>query len=255
MLKWIRWSSWLLGLWGANTYGTTVPNPSVRYTISNQTDETITALIQVESDNPRFTTLDTVGVIVNFREGLALIQSPHHTLKPYQKLIIQTNRQYYQTAPLAFDDRCGAYTIQITPSGLSIQADYSFILRRWVIEILIVVLFTLVIKGLPLLLITASGFTYICKPFFVLNGLFSLCLLVLLNFSFGRPVQAGPIELKYTYLTLGLISLLECWWYYQSAQPGQSRIRVLAGTVLGSLIWAFPGYLITVFARFLFAHC
>lgn len=255
MRKGIGLAVWILLMSMASLYATTVPNPSVRYTIRNQTEQNITALIQLESDSPRFSTLDTVGVIVNFREGLALIQSPHHTLKPYQKLIIQTNRQQYQTASLVFDDRCTAYTIQITPAGLSIQADYSFIIRRWVIQILIVVLFTWVIKGIPLLLIAASEFNYIYKPFFALNGFFSLCLLVLLNFSFGRPVQAGPIELTYTYLTLVLISLLECWWYYQSTQPLHSRIRVLAGAILGSLIWAFPGYLITVFALFLFAHC
>lgn len=255
MLKWIGLVVWMLSMSVVSSYATTVPNPSVRYTISNQTDQKITALIQVESDNQRFSTIDTVGIIANFHQGLALIQSRHPTLKPYQKLIIQTNRQQYQTSPLAFDDRCAAYTIQITEAGLSIRDDYSFILRRWVIEILIVVLFTIVIKGTPLLLATASQFKRIHKPFFALNGLFSFCLLVLHNFSFGRPVQAGPIELRYIYLTLLMISLLECWWYYQSIKPLQSRIRMLVGTVVGSLLWAFPGYLITIFALYLFAHC
>ena len=127
-------------------------------------------------------------------------------------------------------------------------------IRRWVIELLIVVSFTLVIKGMPLLLATASGFKQIYKPFLTINGLFSLCLLVLFNCSFGRPVQAGPIESTYIYLTLMIISLLECLCYDQLTRPLPSRIRVVVGVVMGSLIWAFTSYLMTVLARFLVAH-
>ena len=255
MLKWIGLSVWMVWLSVLDSYATTVPNPSIRYTIGNKTGQKIITLIQLESNNQRFLTADTVGIINSFDEGLVIFQSRNRTLKPYQKLIIETNRQQYQTPALLFNDRCKAWTIQLTGTDLSVQDDYSFILRRWVIEILIIVFLTLAIKGVPILLLTASQFRHIYRPFLIMNGLFCLCLLTLLNFSFWGLVQAGPVESKYFYLTLLVVSLVECFWYYRSVVPLQHKIRVLTGTILGSLLWSFPGYMITLFALFLFAHC
>ena len=232
-----------------------MPNPSIRYTINNQTDQRIIAFIQVESDNAAFLQIDTVNVVSGLQEGLLVIQSQHGTLKPYQRLIIQTNQRYYQTPTLNYSDRCAAYSIQITKAGLSVQNDYSFQLRRWAIEVSIVILFTFLIKGIPLLLVAAPYYKRVYLPFFSLNALLVICIVSLLNFSFGRPVQAGPMDLKFFNYTLLATSLSECIWYYRLVEELRSRIRLLIGVVIGSLLWVFPGFLITVFALYLFAHC
>ena len=246
---------WLFYLSLCNALCTTVPNPSIRYTISNQTNQRVTVFIEIESDDPAFSTRDTVRVMTGLQEGLLVVQSPRSTLKPYQRLIILTDQQQYQTLTLAFDDICTAYSIQITPTGLSVREDYSFRLRRWAIEILIVCLFTFAIKGIPLLLVAAPHINKVYVPFTILNGIFIVCFLVLRHYSFGRPVQAGPIEIKVYYSVLLSITLLECFWYYNLVSKARVRTRLVVGTILGSLLWVFPGFLLTVFALFLFAHC
>ena len=252
---WASLSAWFIGLSLSDALCTTVPNPSIRYTINNQTDQRIIAFVQIESDDAAFSKMDTVNVVSGFQEGLLTIQSQRSTLKPYQRLIIQTNQRYYQTPTLDYDSRCAAYFIQVTKAGLSIQDDYSFRFRHWAIQIAIVVLLTLIIKGLPLLLIAAPYYRRVYLPFFTLNALFIVCILSLLNFSFGRPVQAGPMESKFFNYTLLLISILECIWYYKLVGEPRSRIRLTVGVVIGSLLWVFPGFLLTVFALFLFARC
>lgn len=245
---------WLAAIPLSNALCTTVPNSSIRYTIDNQTNQQITTFIQVESDDATFSKIDTVDVVLRFREGLLVVQSQHSTLKPYQRLIIQTNQRQYQTPTLAYDDRCAAYSIQLTKAGLSVQNDYSFRLRRWAIEIGILVLFTCLIRGLPVLLVAAPYFRRVYLPFFILNVCLVICILSLLNFSFGRPVQAGPMDSKFFNYTLLATSLSECIWYYQLEKELRGRIRLTIGVIIGSLLWFFPGFLITLFALGL-AHC
>lgn len=253
--RWALLSAWFVGLALSDALCTTVPNPSIRYTINNQTNQRIITFVQIESDDAAFSKTDTVNVASGFQQGSLTIQSPRSTLKPYQRLIIQTNQRSYQTPTLNYDSRCAAYSIQLTKAGLSIQDDYSFRLRRWTIQLIIVVLLTFLIKGMPLLLVAAPYYKRVYLPFLALNTLFIVCILSLLNFSFGRPVQAGPMELKFFNYTLLLISILECVWYYNLVKELRSRIRLTVGVVIGSLLWVFPGFLLTVFALFLFAQC
>lgn len=255
ILQGIWIAGWLICLALSDAFCTTVPNPSIRYTISNQTKQRVTNFIQIESDDTTFLITDTVRIVPGLQEGLLTVQSQHDSFKPYQRLIIQTDQQQYQTPALALDGNCTAYSIQITRTGLLIQEDYSFRLRRWAIEIIIVCLFTFAIKGIPLLLTAIPYISKVYVPFTVLNGIFIICFLVLGHYSFGRPVQAGPIEPKVYYLVLLAITVAECFWYYNLEIKSKARTRLLAGAVLGSLFWIFPGFLMTVFALFLFAHC
>lgn len=239
-------------------FGTSVPKPSLHYTITNQTSQRIITFIQIESDDPAFSKTDTVNRVAaneQNQSGPVAIQSPHSTLKAYQRLIIQTDQRYYQTPTLLVDDRCKAFSVQITQTGLTVQTDYSLIIRRWVIQLLIVSVHTVLIKGVPLLLLAAPYVKRVYLPFLTINALFMVAILTLLNVSFGRPVQAGPMEIKFFKYTLLAISLLEAIWYYQLSPERGSRIRLMMGILAGSLLWVFPGFLITVFALFLVAHC
>ncbi len=95
------------------------PNPSIRYTISNQTKQRIDYLyVKLSPMILLFLLTDTVRVIPGMREGLLTIQSQHSSFKPYQRLVIQTDQQQYQTSVLTLDDNCAAYSIQITRTGL-----------------------------------------------------------------------------------------------------------------------------------------
>jgi hypothetical protein len=215
----------------------------------------VVAFIQIESDNAAFSTIDTVRVMTGLQEGLLTVQSQHDTLKPYQRLIIQTDRQRYQTPTLAFDNICTAYSIQIRQTGLSIQEDYSFRLRRWAIEIIVVCILTFAIKGSLLFLVAAPHIVKIYIPFIIANGTFVIFFLILHYLRLDRPVRFGTVEMKFYYLTLLSTTLLECVWYYNLVTKSQGRIRIIAGTILGSLFWVFPGFLLILFTLFLFAHC
>ena len=211
--------------------------------------------MQIESDDANLLTADTLPVASDLQEGLLTIQRQHRSFKPYQRLIIQTDQQQYQTPILVFADDCTAYSIQITRTGLLVLDDYSFRLRRWAIEIIIVCLFTFAIKGIPLLLMATPHVSQVYLPFTILNGIFVICFLVLNHFSFGRPVQAGPIEPKIYYLVLLAITVAECFWYYNLEIKSKARTRLVAGAILSSLFWVFPGFIMIILFLFLFAGC
>ncbi len=77
---------------------TSVPPPSVRYKIVNNTKDTIHSLIQIQSDFEDFAMYDTFALenLISNNE-LHLSMDRTDTLKEYQKLIIITGVQTYET--------------------------------------------------------------------------------------------------------------------------------------------------------------
>ncbi|GHB58953.1 hypothetical protein [Persicitalea jodogahamensis] len=226
----------------------------IHFTIANRTDGRILSLLVLQSDDSSFATFDTLRTIGEFSRGMIMAGGPNSMFKAYQKIIIQTDYREFDTGPLSYGGRCSAFSLVMSPEDLKVSRDYSYKIMRWIRLLLVIFLFTYIIKGLPLLLIVRRRFGRIYKDFLILNGIFAICFLVSLNFSFGGSHGEG-IERSsmFIYAILLLTAALETYRY--SEQVSESSKRLIIAIVVSNLLWAFPGYLVTLFGVFIFSGC
>lgn len=247
MIKYLLLSIVLLAPTVSAVFATTVSPPSIRYTISNHTGQRIYSVVQLESADQSFTKPDTVESTNRFDGDFLQIYKKQDQFKPYLKLVIQTNAQRYSTPVFLYKDRCTAYAIDITAEGLSVKESNFYRIRGQVIEWYIVFMITFSIRGGALLIFASRYVRTLWFPFIILNT----GLVVLFQLISTQSI----VGVEWRFLLYALIPLLEFISYYSLSHDSRNAARLLSGIVVGGMLWVFPGYLLILFSRFLFAGC
>ncbi len=226
----------------------------MHYEIANRTEGRVLSVVVVQSEQSDFSNADTMTSTGGFMRGVIQEGRPNSRFKTYQKIIVQTDQRTFDTGTLMHGAKCAAYYLELTPAGVEVSRMYSFEIRRWLRVLLSTFLLTYLIKGLPLLLIAGRFFKRIYKGFLLLNGAFAGCFLFSLASSFGGPPgESVERSITFIYAALLLIAALEIYWYNQRLP--QYPVRFTVGIIVGSLLLAFPGYLVMLFGLFIFGGC
>ena len=247
MGKWLS-SVGLVFIWAIGSWSCTTPSkPVVHYTITNHTNQHITSITQLESTDSSFTNTDST--LIRSTGGNQYIGVPGNKdwFKPCIKLLIQTNTRQYSSSVLLYPDRCTAYVVNLTNVGLSVEKSNFYRIRRQVINWYIVFLVTFFIRGGALLLLASQYARNLLLPFTVLNT----ALVVLFKITSEQPIIAP----EWRFFCYASIPLSEFVIYYGVNPEGRRSSRLLLGIALGSGLWIFPGYLLILFGRFIFAGC
>lgn len=238
----------------ANSLATTTPPPKIHFTIKNNTEGRILSLLALQSDDSTFSTFDTLATVGGFVQGTIIGGGPNSQFKAYQKIIIQTDQRTFNTGPLINGGRCSAFSLELKPKGLEVSSIYYYKIMKGLRFFLVVFLFTYLIKGFPLLLITGRHFKYFYKDFLLLNGIFAFCFLISLNMPFGGNFDKSfERSNMFIYGVLLLIAALETYRYIE--QVPESPKRIMFAIIVSSLLWAFPGYLVTLLGTYIFSGC
>lgn len=247
-----KWFSWTLILWLGLTFsafGTTPSRPKIRYSVENQTNQSVSTILQLESADSSFSKADTTEVKDNLAGDFVGYAHDRYQFGRYIKLLIQTNERQYVTPVFLYEGRCAAYTIELTERGVTVSASSFYAIRRQIIAWYIVFMVTFSIRGGALLLIASPHVKNLLLPFVGLNT----ALVVLFELASSR--STAVLEWNFLYSTALVLSLVEGVTYYALSREGRRSSRLLFGIVLGSLLWVFPGYLLILFGRFIFAGC
>ena len=236
----------LIAIW-LITSAFTPARPRIRYLIDNQTTQSISTIVQLESNDSSFAEVDTTEVTDDLSGGFVGHCHNRNRFKPYIKLLIQTNTGRYSTPSFAYKDRCTAYTIEFTERDILIRETKYYRLRSQVVQFLIVLIITFVTKGLPFISVARNSDKAVFVAFFVFNSVLILSLLFLMGGSFA-PLSSYIYVLAMT-LTLELIS------YYWLSSTTRQRNRLLTGALLGSLLWIGGGIPMILLFYLFFGGC
>ena len=225
----------------------TPARPRIRYSVNNQTTQSISSIVQLESNDSSFAEADTTEVTDDLPGGFVGHCYNRNRYKTYIKLLIQTNTGRYNTPSFAYKDRCTAYTIEFTERDVSVRETTYYQYRSQVVQFLIIFLITLVIKGIPFLLNDRPAIKAVFVPFLVWNSVLILSLLFLMGGSFAR--LSSYIYVLATILILELIS------YYWLSPTRQQRNKLLTAALLGSLLWIGGGIPMILLFYLFFGGC
>lgn len=236
----------LIAIW-LMTSAFTPARPRIRYSVDNQTTQSIITIVQLESNDSSFAEADTTEVTDDLSGGFVGHCYNRNRFKPYIKLLIQTNTGRYSTPSFAYKDRCTAYTIDFSDRTISVRETTYYRLRSQVVRFLIVLLITVVIKGIPFILNDRLSIKAVFVPFLVWNGVLMLSLLFLMEGGFAR--LSSYIYVLAVVLTLELVS------YYWISPTRPQRKKLLTAAALGSLLWIGGGLPITLLLYLFFGGC
>lgn len=238
--------SGLIALW-LITSAFTPARPRIRYSIDNQTAQSISTIVQLESDDSSFAKADTTEVHDDFSGGFVGHSYNHSRFKSHIKLLIQTNKGQYSTPSFAYKDRCTAYTVEFIEQTISVRDDAYYRLRSQVFPFLLIFLITFTIKGIPFVLNDRLSIKAVLVPFIVLN-----CALAI---SFLFLVQGGFPNLSSLIYALATTFILELVSYYWLSSTTRQRNQLVTAALLGSLLWIGAGLPTALLFYFLFGGC
>jgi len=156
-------------------YSTTVPPPSVKYRIINNTIDSLYKLIQIQSNDMDFEIYDTFAVESNFSSyELRLYNFERSKVKKYQKLIVFIGDTVYETESFDVPTYWIAYNLTINSDSVSLDRTYYYKIRKTLSDILLILPLIFIIKFVIFLLISHGYMRKIYREFTIINLLFPL---------------------------------------------------------------------------------
>lgn len=238
-----RLLAWMVVL--LTTTAFTPARPRIRYSIENQTNQSISTVLQLESADRSFLQVDTTEVRDDLMGEFVSYAHNRSAFKPYIKLLIQTNERQYSTPVFLYEGRCAAYTIRLSERNVSVRGTIYYQLRSQVVRGLIVILIVFVLKGVPFALIVQPT-KIVYAAFWVVNGALAVALLFF-------PPWLLPTFTSVAYLLLASF-IVESLIYYRFSSSAQQRNQLIAASLAGNLL-CLPGQLISLIAQALFGGC
>ncbi len=163
----------------------TNPTPKIHFTLVNRTEGHILLLLVLQSEDVVLHNFRHAEYSGRFCAGNDSKRRTEQHIQILPKTIIQTDQRTFDMGPLFNGSRSSAFSLELNPKGVEISRNcYCKIMKRLRL-LLVVFLFTYLIKGLPLLLVTGRYFKYFYKDFLLLNVIFAICFLISLNMPFG----------------------------------------------------------------------
>ncbi|WP_266368727.1 hypothetical protein [Tellurirhabdus rosea] len=242
----MRLYCWLFGLllMGSQASSFTVAQ-RIRYHFNNGTGESVRLLVQLQAADAAFTRPDTFAV---HREvSASTLDLTSLAARPFQKVILITDRKRYETPVFAYEGRCSGYRLDLEPTGLTLTPDRTFRYQDAIRHFLLFFLTAAFCKMIPHLLLTAAHLNRLIRPFLLINSA-AVGLLVL----FGKTV-AG-ISPVFVFLVLAcpwLIAALEGVVYQRFTDAGLSSGRLMGSVLAGAGLWQVVG--LVFFLNFLLA--
>ncbi len=224
----------------------TRPYPCVKYFFRNFRDPKIQAMVQLQSDDPHFSKVDTFGSVYGVNSSTIRIVSRKDEIRRYQKLIVLYPSGSYQSDIFEYKSRL-AFSAYLDGAGIRLESTKRYEIINFVSAVALLFFLSLFVRGTITYLFYRTRSSLIIKPFLFLNLIFSIGMFLV----FRWIMDINDIRLIIL-LEIIILAFAEYNVFRNYTKSKVNRAIVFFAIIFSNLAWMFAGWIISVFIMFWF---
>ncbi|WP_430813413.1 hypothetical protein [Carboxylicivirga sp. RSCT41] len=240
--------AFLLSIITQTVLSTSIPPPNVGLRVINNTNNTISKIVQIQSDTYSFQEIDTFAVTSEISNNkVRLFADRGKVTKKHHKLIIEFGDNRLESKQFEFIGNRQDFDLTINSDGIILSETNIFRRQKIISDLLVSILLILAIKGIVYTIGLYKYLRTIYLEFFIINLIYPITLYFLLNRWFNSGISYWGSSLILT-LIIGTIEYI----VYNIKLKFNNTFAVFISILVSSLLSVIVGWGVLLFVMTFF---